>query len=140
MSKFNKSVEKKFIENNWRFTLSVRTISEVLNSAETLLGTSDIQQILKQKNQKIDTSTVYRILNKLKKINLVHEFENKWKRCTHPTNISDEHHFLICNECHNVEEVFLDYKQSIADQLLEEKKFRLEHVHLGFLGLCKNCY
>ena len=78
--------------------------------------------------------------NSLKKINLVHEFENKWKRCTHPTNISDEHHFLICNECHNVEEVFLDYKQSIADQLLEEKKFRLEHVHLGFLGLCKNCY
>lgn len=139
MSEFHKSVENFFTKNNWRITLSVRSVLDILSDSETLLGVSDIQIILREKKQKFDTSTIYRILNKLKKINLIHEFENKWKRCTHSHNTTDEHHFLICDKCNNVEEIFLDYKDSIADQLLEEKKFKLEHVRLGFFGICNNC-
>ncbi len=140
MSNLYKSVEKGFSENNWRITRHLRNILTILEESDTLLSISKIQQILKIKKQKIDNSTIYRILNKLKKIKLIHEFENKWKSCSHPQNTSDEHHFLICNNCKNVEEIFLDYKDSIAEQLLQEKKFKLEHVHLGFFGYCKNCH
>ncbi len=139
MSDLYELIKQSFSKNNWRITPNLKAILNTLEDSHTLLGIKDIQKILKQKNKKIDYSTIYRILSRLKKTGLVHEFEDKWKSCTHPHNRSDEHHFLICNKCKKVEEIFLDYKDSISEQLFLEKKFKLKRVHLGFLGLCKNC-
>ena len=100
------------------------------------MSAHEIAQLL---NNKFDVSTVYRVLEKLQKTRLVHEFGGKWKWCTTPHNKEEAHHFLICEKCGNAEEIFLDYKDAIADQLAREKNFVLKKVHLSFLGTCRGC-
>lgn len=139
MDNFSALVEEKFSKNNWRITIAVRALSSLLEKSPHLLSVLDLQKKLKKEGIHIDTSTVYRVLEKLTSLALVHEFQGQWKKCSCPDNQSDEHHFLICEECHGVEEIFLDYKDAIAEQLKNEKKFHLKHVHLGFFGECKDC-
>jgi Fe2+ or Zn2+ uptake regulation protein len=139
MSNLSTQVKKEFIKKKWNNTVAVNSIVKVLSSSNALLSVKNIEKKLHEKEIKIDNSTIYRVLGKLEKTKLIHEFEGKWKQCSCFDNKSDEHHFLICHECNNVEEIFLDYKEAIAKQLFQEKKFKLQHVHLGFFGLCKNC-
>ena len=90
------------------------------------------------RDRNINITTVYRILEKLDSMHLVHEFEGKWKKCQNLNN-QNQHHFLICQVCGYAEEIFLDYKSSISDQLAKEKGFLLREVKIGFIGKCKRC-
>ena len=139
MKTFTEKAVDYFTQKNWRITVAVRAILNLLEEAETMLSVRAIQRQLKQKEKIINTSTVYRILERLESSHLIHAFERRWKVCSYPENTTDEHHFLICDQCQRVEEIFLDYKSAIAEQLAQEKKFLLKKVHLGFFGICKNC-
>ena len=140
MHDFYSHVSGAFGARNWRLTQAVRLTVEVLAETTTLLSVGEILEKLKAQGLKTNISTVYRILEKLESVHLVHHFEHEWRRCTYPDNKTDEHHFLICSKCDGVEEIFLDYKDSISDQLAREKNFLLKKVHLGFFGTCKSCH
>lgn len=130
------TVEKAFTARRWRVTLGVREVIRVLNEQEYFLSAHDIEKILEQS---LDVTTIYRILEKLQEVRLVHEFQGKWRICSDCNNQTESHHFLICEGCGNAEEIFLDYHDAISDQLAREKQFLLKKVHLGFLGTCRHC-
>lgn len=136
---FLESVTEEFNKNNWRITLGVRNIAEILDTADSLYSVQTIKKILKKQKKELDIATIYRILEKFLTVDLVHEFDGKWKKCADPTN-EDEHHFLVCERCGSAKEIFLDYKHSISGQLAKEKNFLLREVHLAFLGVCENCH
>ncbi len=140
MSDFLSTVAAKFNEKGWRMTQAVRLTVQILAETSSLLSVGDVLIQLKKQGLKANISTVYRILEKLEDVHLVHNFEHQWRRCTYPDNKTDEHHFLICSKCGGVEEIFLDYKESISDQLAREKNFLLKEVHLGFFGTCNACH
>lgn len=125
-----------FHSNGWRFTKNVTELVSQLKSENGLVSAYDIQAKLPNKP---DVTTIYRLLEKLQILKLVHEFQGKWKWCVAPHNTTESHHFLICEQCGQAEEVFLDYETTIAEQLKQERGFHLRKVHLGFLGVCKNC-
>lgn len=135
---FTDFVKKTFSENGWRMTAGVRNILVVLEEADTILSVQEISEKLKEINREIDITTIYRILEKLASVELIHEVEGKWIRCTDPEN-PDEHHFLICENCGKSEEIFLDYRKAIAKQLKKEKGFDLNRVSLTFYGICRDC-
>ncbi len=130
------AVETAFTARRWRVTLGVREVLRVLNEHECFLSAHDMEKIL---NQSLDVTTIYRVLEKLQEVRLVHEFQGKWRICSDPDNTTESHHFLICDQCGLAEEIFLDYHDAISDQLAREKQFLLKKVHLGFLGTCRNC-
>lgn len=136
---FQKIIDHHFAKKNWRVTAGTRNVIEILEGPETFYSTKDIQKKLKEKGRPIDLSTIYRILEKIKQFDLIHEFDGQFARCTDPGN-PEEHHFLMCQKCHGAEEIFLDYKQGISDQLAKEKGFLLKEVHLAFKGECKHCH
>lgn len=140
MTAFKTKSIQYFEKKGWRITIAVRLILDILDTSHAMLSVRNIQSSLKGKNKNINPSTIYRILERLEAAHLVHAFEGRWKPCSYPENTSDEHHFLICNQCQGVEEIFLDYKSAIADQLVQEKNFLLKKVHLGFFGICKHCH
>ncbi len=135
---FAEHVHQRFTARNWRLTLGVRNVINVLDQEDTFLAASEIEEMLASFYRKIDPVTVYRILKKLKEAEVVHELNGKWIKCTDPEN-TDDHHFLICTECGKAEEIFLDYKEAIGKQLAAEKNFVLKDVHLSFTGVCENC-
>ncbi len=130
--------EKKFLERNWRLTAAVRNVIDILAKAESFLSVVDIQEELNALGHPVDPVTVYRILKKMSDVSLIHEQEGRWIKCSDHENPKD-HHFLICEMCGKSEEVFLDYRDTIADQLAREKKFLLKQVNLSFLGMCDKC-
>lgn len=134
---WNHSVRDFFEAQNWRVTLAVRQILEILEGAHHFLSAYEIAKLL---DTRADVSTIYRILEKLQQGHFVHEFQGKWKRCDHLDSSDEAHHFLICDECGKAEEIVLNYKTAISDQLAREKNFLLKKVHLGFLGTCKDCH
>jgi len=135
---FREWVDYKFKEKQWRITIGVRSLVEVLEEAEYFLSVKEIRQKLKNNGYPLDAATVYRLLEKMGQVHLIHDFDSKWIKCSNPTNTL-EHHHLHCSNCGFAEEIFLDYEQSIAKQLKEEKDFLLKDVKLDFIGRCHRC-
>ncbi len=129
-------LEADFTEKNQRISIGVKRIFNILTASDHFLSAHEIAKL---DENKLNHSTVYRILDKFQKAKIVHEFQGKWKICTDPENTDESHHFLICQECGKSDEIFLDYFNAISEQLNEEKGFELKQVHLGFLGVCEEC-
>jgi len=130
------TVLQHFKSRGWRLTLAVRKVVDLLSQSPKFLSAYEIE---KQLGKQFDVTTIYRVLEKLQTVALVHELNGKWKWCTDPYNTEDQHHFLICEHCERAEEIFLNYQAEIGAQLAEEKHFRLKQVQLAFLGVCQGC-
>lgn len=100
---------------------------------------------LLEKLQKEDPSakpvTVYRALDFLLENHLIHKLEsqNSFIGCNHPTR---QHNcaFLICTECHEVEECCNNGKLMDAiTSLIDPKTFHIERVTLEIHGTCQHC-
>lgn len=128
--------ETSFKARRWRVTLGVREVLRVLEERDHFLSAHEMEKVLKNS---LDVTTIYRVLEKLQDVRLVHEFQGKWRLCSDCENHTESHHFLICENCGGAEEIFLDYHDAISDQLAKEKHFLLKKVHLGFLGTCRTC-
>lgn len=130
------TVLQHFKPNGWRLTLAVRKVSMLLANSPDFLSAYEIEGRL---DKDFDVTTIYRVLEKLQAVRLVHELNGKWKWCSDPHNREDQHHFLICEHCQRAEEIFLNYQAEIGAQLAAEKSFRLKQVQLAFLGVCRVC-
>ncbi len=138
MTDFIDQVDKSFLAQKWRLTTGVRNIVEILNKTNIPLTVRNIEKKLDLKERSIDPTTVYRILERLKKAKLIHDLHGKFIKCSDHNN-KHEHHFLLCEKCGRAEEIFLDYRESISKQLAKEKNFILSEVNLSFRGICKDC-
>ena len=130
------TVLQHFKAHGWRLTLAVRKVTELLANSSVFLSAYEIEG---QLDKQFDFTTIYRVLEKLQTVQLVHELNGKWKWCSDPHNREDQHHFLICEHCGRAQEIFLNYQAEIGAQLAEEKNFRLKQVQLAFLGVCEGC-
>ena len=130
-------LQQRFLEQNFRITPSVKSVFKIIKTANHFLSANEISKLC---DNRFDVSTIYRVLEKMQNVKLVHEFQGKWKLCTDPENMEESHHFLICEKCSTAEEIFLDYHEAISAQLSREKNFILRKVHLGFLGICRECH
>ncbi len=139
MNEFLESVHKSFIAHGWRVTAGVRNIAAILAGTKTPISSAEICSQLDKAGRPIDLTTVYRILERMVAINLIHSLSGKFIVCTDPSNRQDSHHFLICDDCGEAEEIFLDYFPSIQQQLKREKNFQLREVGMTFHGLCSKC-
>ena len=79
--------------------------------------------------------TVYRILSFLQKNKIVHYVPTlgKWILCHHQKSPND-HNFLICRECHSVEEY------TTPHQCMNHLGFHCEEHIIEILGVCNSCF
>ncbi|MBT3349155.1 transcriptional repressor [bacterium] len=139
MKNFTENTQKRFADKKWRFTSGARNLARILENATSPLSVKSLVESLEAAERKMDTATVYRLLERFLEVRLVHRVANGFMPCTDPDNTSDSHHFLLCNSCGLAEEIFLDYQESISKQLQKEKDFRLSSVDLTFYGVCRHC-
>ena len=138
---YTEAVEKAFKENKWRYTVNVQNISHLLDHSEVMLSPQEIYDVISVKaNHKTDLSTIYRILERMKKVHLVYEMDSKFVKNASPEGKNASPHFLICEECEKVEEIFLEYDlKGITKQLQSEKGFQLSTMAINFYGRCSEC-
>jgi len=139
MKKLRDTVQVTYNENGWRMTAAVRNICDIFDEASNLLSANDVTSSLVVQGNITDITTVYRILERFETMGVIHKIGKKFIKCKDPTNQHQQHHFLICDRCDKAEEIFLNYKESIASQLKNEKGFTLKDVDMTFHGRCRDC-
>lgn len=127
-----------FSQKGWRVTAPTRNIINALHNATSPIGVREICSALKERDRSANSTTIYRVLERLIESGIVHDIQGKFILCSNPEE-KKEHHFLWCTQCNRTEEIFLDYRESIARQLASEKNFLLQEVDLLFKGMCENC-
>jgi Fur family zinc uptake transcriptional regulator len=85
-------------------------------------------------------STIYRALNELMELGLVHKIEScdAFIACAHEVD-HRQAAFAICRQCQKVIEVPLRHDQQANIDALAPKDIAVERVVLEFAGLCTAC-
>ena len=145
-----------FAMNNSRKILADHKVSItnpriiVLEALLELKGPITVDDLLAQLKDKVAKSTLYRVLNDLKDINILHEFSTPDNQTVVELILEDHshHHHLFCSDCGEIIDV--EMAKEFENKLLKEikrieKKFNfvIEDHRLELFGkctdLCVNC-
>jgi len=141
-----------FMEKSSREILSEKNISitnpriivlEELLKYKKPTSIEDLQENLKGK---VATSTLYRVLNDLKKINVVSEFITPENTTMIELSLHEDehHHHLFCKSCGDVIdiELSLGFEQKLSSEIKSIEKnsfFIIEDHGLELFGRCSEC-
>lgn len=136
---------QKLKEGGLKITKPRELIVKLLVSTNKALSPYEMKDILEKQNIKADVVTIYRIMEVLEGLGLVHKVLalNAYIRC----NIEDVnkehkpcHHYLLCRKCHKFEEFEGEDLENLEKTISSYyDKFQIESHYLEFVGLCKSC-
>ena len=120
---------------------------------EELLGTKNpitVDELLSKLENKVAKSTLYRVLNDLKNINILNEFSTPDNQTVVELILEDHthHHHLFCSDCGEIIDVEMakEFENKLSKEIKRiEKEFNfiIEDHRLELFGkctdLCANC-
>ena len=93
-----------------------------------------------RQQRKIAPLTVYRHLDFLIRVGLVHRIEStqSYSACDHPEH-AHESGYLLCSSCGDADEVESRMLESTLREIADERGFKPENATVEIKGLCKSC-
>lgn len=124
-----------------RITLPRRLVIEALGQLHRHLTISDIQRQIQEDNHKqsLSDTTVYRVLQWLKDLELVSQTDMGKTGIVYALVSHPPHHHLICLICGNIEDIEDTAMQPLRDHLLNQHGFLPRIDHMAFYGICREC-
>lgn len=121
-----------------RNTVAKQAILEILNNSETALSQTEVQQILPQ--GLCNRVTIYRVLDRLVKENLIHEITNidgvvkyaNCKKCNR--NHSHQHLHFSCENCNSVTCI-----ENVEPQFNLPMEYEIKKINFMVSGICPSC-
>jgi Fur family ferric uptake transcriptional regulator len=116
-------------------------VAEIVFSSAGHLSVDEIEQRLRESDERIGKATIYRTLDLLVKSKLVdeHDFGEGFKRYEHRLSRQPVHEHLICLECGKVIEFRSDEVRAVEDRVRLEHDFQPTRHRLDIYGLCREC-
>lgn len=118
------------------------TVKVLLENEEDHLSAEDVYLLVKVKSPEIGLATVYRTLELLSELNVIHKinfgdgvarFEFRAENAEH------HHHHLICVQCGSVDEIEEDLLGEVEKVVEKDFKFKIVDHRLTFHGTCHRC-
>lgn len=128
--------EQKLRENGYKITDARQDVIEVLNTASRPLSAYEIKDLLACKGEKYQVITIYRVLDLLLELDLVHKIYSIGSYIKCSSLHKHQHKYLVCSKCHSIQA--LDYKKS-QTLPVEFKNFVPMMEINEVLGLCAVC-
>lgn len=138
-----------------RITHPRQRVVALLDAACEPLSAYDIAERLEARGEKVDTVSIYRILECLADHHLIHRVLGTGKvlKCVlgpatecnastcgpHHHTHDHCHHLLICQHCHSVAEVPCPDLTALKQYVERVSAFRVKTHQLEFWGLCAQC-
>jgi Fur family zinc uptake transcriptional regulator len=133
----------------FRITRPRKLVVELLDTTSAALSAYEIKEKLDTLGEKVDTVSVYRILECLEANHLIHRVlsTGKVKKCQlapedhcekHQTHHC--HHLMICDSCGAIDEVHCPDITEQLDAFVSQSRFRITGHRLEFVGRCEACY
>lgn len=131
-------------KNSYRLTPQrAAVVSVLIDSADDHLSAEEIFLHTKKIYPDIGLATVYRNLELLEKLNIIHRFDYGDGQNRYEIRLGmDEqhyHHHLICKKCGAIGEFKTDLLEAIEKRITEESGFKVTDHCLRFFGLCAAC-
>ena len=117
-----------------------KTILTILADQDTAVTAYQLLDLLQQARPNAKPPTVYRGLEFLQQLGLVHRIDstNSYLVCHH----SDHKHsaqFFICSQCGLVEELKLDTLTEQLEQEAVARHFKIQSQTIEISGICQKC-
>ncbi|MEM1404530.1 MAG: Fur family transcriptional regulator [Pseudomonadota bacterium] len=114
--------------------------AELLAGKRALSAYDLIDKLEKRQDRKIAPLTVYRHLDFLTRVGLVHRIEStqSYLPCDHPQH-PHESQYLLCTECGSVEEVHSKKLESTLDRIVDAHNFSPARAIIEVTGVCQDC-
>ena len=140
-AKWRKLADRRCAETGERITPArLAVYAELLARGRPLSAYELIALLERRQERKIAPVTVYRHLDFLMRIGLVHRLQSAqtYLPCDHPDH-AHESQFLLCSSCGKVDEVESSGLESLLAQIADERGFRPDHAVVEVNGLCGTC-
>lgn len=104
-----------------------------------------IDMLAESQERRIAPPTVYRALDFLLELRLIHRINsiNAYIGCVNPASHQDSktgsNYFLICNQCHDTQEIISPKIKGIIDKTSQDSHFLSNQQWLEVTGLCNEC-
>lgn len=118
------------------------TVRVLLEHQEDHLSAEDVYLLVKEKAPEIGLATVYRTLELLNDLNIIHKlnFGDGVARYEFRAEGAERHHHhLICVQCGAVDEIMEDLLQHVEKKVEQDFKFKIKDHRLIFHGICHRC-
>ena len=131
-----------------RITKPRKVVIDLLDNSPIPLSAYEIKEKIDSLGEKIDTVSVYRILETLEKHHLIHRLlsSSKVQKCRlSPESFCDKHqadhchHLLVCNQCHTVSEVHCPGANELVQAVQQAAHFQVSSHAIEFYGVCGSC-
>jgi len=124
----------KLKEAGLKLTPQRLALIEILKGNKNHPSADMIYKELKKKYPMVSLSTVYNILNVLKKIGEIEELAISENKVYYDPNTEPHHHFL-CEKCGQIQDVFQDFQ--IPTDMINIHQVKKHQIY--FYGICSNC-
>jgi Fur family ferric uptake transcriptional regulator len=127
-------------ERGYKVTKPRKQVLEAIERAEGPMSPYDIGKMMEKERKHLDQVTIYRVVNLLSSLNLVHKvfLRGGYVRC----DLLEEegcHRFLLCRGCGNLQEFRDEALCDQESQIAQKMGFQAEHHVTESSGLCKDC-
>lgn len=124
----------------YRVTRPRRQVLEAVEAAGEPVSPYDIERMMQGQGRHLDHVTVYRVLNLLASLNLVHKVMSRggFVKCSLP-GASGCHRFLLCRNCGELQEFSDEALCRQESSIAQRYGFQAEHHMTECSGLCRNC-
>ncbi len=122
-----------------RITSQRALILEIIQHEEEHLDADEVYRRAREKQPRLSLSTVYRTLQKLKKLGLVEEVHFDEAHHHYEIKPSTEHHHLVCLGCGRVVEFQYPLAHLVKRRVAEAKDFEITGSEVRMMGYCSTC-
>ncbi|MCC5013537.1 MULTISPECIES: transcriptional repressor [unclassified Legionella] len=124
-----------------KFTSLRKSVLFLLWGAEKPLKAYEILDKLLQSKQSSKPPAVYRVLDYFVESGVVHKIESiqSYTLCHAPEKQRATEVLMVCNDCHQVHEVYDKTLRALVQKLSAENHFHLGHDAIELKGLCRKC-
>lgn len=140
---FKEHAIKALKEEGLRITNARTAVLDILNHAVKSLNAYEISDLCEKEGVKADVSTVYRILDVYKRLNLVHFVkETRGYLSCKKISCSDKehcHHQFVCDKCKEIKEIHVNDSAFMEVLKAQFKKLKIQNHYFEFSGWCENC-
>ena len=140
-AKWQKIAEERCAERGERLTPArLGAYAELLASGRPLTAYQLVAALEGRLEKKLAPLTVYRHLDFLMRVGLVHRLEStqSYLPCVHPHH-AHESQYLLCSSCGNAQELESRTLVSLVGELAEQQAFEVSGAVVEVLGRCRDC-
>lgn len=122
-----------------RVTNQRALLLEIIRQGEGHLDAFELYRRARERQPRLSLSTVYRALQKFKKLGLVEEVHFDETHHHYEVKPSSEHHHLVCLGCGRVIEFHYPLARQVKRNVPEAKDFDIIGTELRMTGYCSRC-